>query len=77
MPHTRTPDWARGMRKLGPGIYLDSKAVMHVSERELCEHFNVPYTAANVRIIEETLQASIKREFGKEIPTNRVTHEAD
>lgn len=52
-----TPKWAVGMQKLGPGIYFkeDTKQI-HVSEAELCEHFGVPYTPENVKIIEEAVR---------------------
>jgi hypothetical protein len=69
---TRTPPWAKGMQKLGPGCYVDSRNALHVSEREICEHMNVRYTAENSRIIEEIVQQVIREVFGKVPPTTII-----
>ena len=69
---THTPPWAKGMQKIGPGCYVDSRNALHVSEREICEHMNVRYTAENSRIIEETVQQAIREVFGKVPPTTII-----
>jgi hypothetical protein len=61
---TTTPKWAVGMRKIGPGIYVNEKTrAIHISERELCEHFQVPYNAENIRIIEEAAMKVAREQF--------------
>jgi hypothetical protein len=51
---TRTPPWAKGMRKLGPGIYLDGNA-LHFCELEICQDLGVKPTEQAGRIIEQTI----------------------
>jgi hypothetical protein len=70
---TRTPPWAKGMRKLGPGVYLDSKKAIHVCEREICDDFGVAYTKENSNIIEETVKEALAEVFGKMPPITVVT----
>jgi hypothetical protein len=51
---SRAPRWAVGMRKLGPGIYVDEAAnAVHFSGAELCAHQGVPATRENVEIAEQ------------------------
>ncbi len=59
----RTPKWATGMQKLGPGIYVDEKRTMHLSESEICEHFGVPYTQENIEVIEAAATAAFREAF--------------
>jgi hypothetical protein len=61
------------MRKLGPGMYLDNNSSLHVSERELCEYFNVPYTEENCRTIERGAKDAIKKLWGK-LPPTTIRH---
>jgi hypothetical protein len=68
---TRTPVWAKGMRKLAPGVYVDTRNALHVSEREICENFGMPYTKENSRIIEETVEKVLRQVFGK-VPQTSV-----
>ena len=72
---SRTPAWSKGMRKLGPGVYVTEDRQIHVSEGEICEHFGVPYTRENQQIIEQVAQELIRKEFG-EVPTTIVGEEA-
>jgi len=69
---TRTPKWAKGMRKLMPGVYEDASHQLHVSEAEICEHFGVPYTKENSAVIEETVEAALREVFGKVPPITKV-----
>jgi hypothetical protein len=62
---TRTPPWAKGMRKLGPGVY-EKDGALHISEGELCEHFGVPYTRENTQIIEEMAQKVVREVWPSE-----------
>lgn len=62
------PQWAAGMRKLGPGIYHNDRGEIHVSEQEFCAHFGKPVTPENERIIIETMREAIKKLYGIEIP---------
>lgn len=67
---THTPAWAKGMQKIGPGIYIDGSS-FHVSEKEICEHMGVPYTEENARIIEEVVPQAIREVFG-ECPPGQI-----
>ena len=69
---TRTPAWAKGMRKLGAGIYVDSNNAMHVSEREICDAMGVMYNRLNSRVIEETVQKALREVYGKVPPTTII-----
>lgn len=76
MPHpTRTPAWAVGMRKIGPGVYVDSARALHISEREICDHFDVPYSPENSKVIEEVAQEVIREMYG-ELPTSVIKEAA-
>ena len=75
MSVTRTPAWAKGMQKLGPGIYVTPGRELHISESEICEHFGVPYSRANVRMIEESLVEVLRREFHIDTPARFVGDE--
>lgn len=72
MSVTKTPAWATGMRKLGPGIYVTANRELHISEREICEHFGVPWTAENVRVIEETAIETVRKIFQFDGPVIRA-----
>lgn len=50
---THTPAWAKGMRKLASGIYIDGSNAMHICELEICESAGVPYTEAASKIIHQ------------------------
>ena len=69
---THTPGWAKGMRKLGPGVYVDDKNAVHVSEGEICEYYGVPFTKENSAVIEETVRAALRQIYGKDLPTKIV-----
>jgi anaerobic selenocysteine-containing dehydrogenase len=69
---THSPAWAKGMRKLGPGIYLDSSGALHFSMGELAESLGVPNTEENARIIQESAEAAIREVFGTGLPTTIV-----
>jgi hypothetical protein len=69
---TRTPRWAKGMQKLGPGIYEDASRTLHISEEELCEHYGVAYTQENGAIVEEILKAALSQVFGMVPPITKV-----
>lgn len=58
---TTTPPWAVGMRKLGPGVYIDAENVMHVSEGEICQALGISYTDRNSQLVEEAVRAEIAR----------------
>ncbi len=72
---TRTPAWAVGMRKLTVGVYLDGEN-LHISNEELCEALDVPYTRENARIVEEGTLAAVKRMFPG-IETATIEHRDD
>lgn len=67
---SRTPKWAVGMRKLGPGAYLDADG-LHFSTREMCEHFGVPVTEENQRIARETTMRAM-REAGLDVEVQEM-----
>lgn len=47
------PRWSVGMRKLGPGVYVDEATnAIHFAGEEICEHLGVPPTRANMEIAE-------------------------
>jgi hypothetical protein len=69
---TRTPPWAKGMQKIGPGCYVDANNSLHVSEREICDSMGVLYTEQNSRVIEETVQEVLREVFGKVPPATII-----
>ena len=72
MNNTHTPPWAKGMRKLGPGVYVDNKNEINVSEAEICEYYGMPFTKENSAVIEETVRAALRQVYGKDLPTKIV-----
>jgi len=40
-PPTRTPAWAKNMRKLSPGVYAQGDAI-HVNGPEICKDLGLP-----------------------------------
>ena len=60
----RTPEWAKGMRKIGPGCYVDAANNMHVSEAEICEAFGVRYCPENSAIIEDVVRQVVREMYG-------------
>jgi hypothetical protein len=75
-PITKTPAWARGMRKIGPGMYIDGANAFHFSGKELCEAFDVPHSAENERVARETAVQVIREQFG-DLPVTVVDEEDD
>lgn len=59
---TRTPAWAKGMEKLGPGIYADKEKALHICEYEVCAHFGVPYTEANAKIVVQATMDALRKQ---------------
>jgi hypothetical protein len=49
------------MQKLGPGMYLDADARLHLSQGEICEHFGVPETAENIAMIERVAVQELRK----------------
>jgi hypothetical protein len=44
-------------------MYVDARGALHVSDRELCEYFGVPYTPKNARLIDEVVMDAVRGEF--------------
>lgn len=69
---TTTPRWAKGMRKIGPGIYADRGGNIHISQAEVCQHFGVPPTQANCDTIVRAWNDAIEKKWGKRVPVTEV-----
>jgi hypothetical protein len=72
---TRTPRWAVGMRKLGPGLYFDGDG-LHISEEELCEAMGVPYTPENCAVVESAALTAARAAFGLDLKVNHVINDS-
>ena len=59
-----TPHWAVGMRRLRPGVYLDSQPAIHFDVREMCAEAGYPYTQANAEMLEQVARRAVKQVFG-------------
>jgi hypothetical protein len=57
------------MRRLQPGVYLDSQAAIHFDLHELCVAAGYPPTKENADMIERAARAALRKAFGREIPT--------
>lgn len=68
----RAPKWAVGMRRIGPGMYVDRNDGLHISENEICQKLNVPYTSHNSRIIELAVEEVLREQFGANIPATVI-----
>ena len=62
------PKWAVGMQKIGPGIYADKTAAIHLDEAELCEHMRVPCTPENAEVLRRAAIEAVRRVWGKAAP---------
>lgn len=72
-PHlTTTPAWAKGMRKIAAGIYVDRSGNIHLSQAEICQYFGVPPTKANCDTIVRAWNDSIEKETGKRVEVREV-----
>ena len=49
--------WKRGMERIGPGIYVDSKNTMHIDSQELLKHHGCALTLQNEAILCAAAQA--------------------
>lgn len=46
--------------QIGPGAYTVD-GVLHLNLRQICQHFNVPYTAKNVAALETLIEETTKK----------------
>jgi len=60
----RAPRWAVGMKKIGPGLYVEGESI-HFYTPELCEHLGVPATPENQRVAEEAAREAIQEQLGR------------
>jgi hypothetical protein len=49
------------MRKMGPGMYVDSRGTAHISAAEVCEHMGVDPTPAHMDIVESTAREAFRK----------------
>jgi hypothetical protein len=66
----KAPNWAVGMKKIGPGMYVQGDS-MHFYAPELCEELGVPPTPENQRIAQEAARQVIQRSLGN-VPITEV-----
>jgi hypothetical protein len=59
----RTPKWAVGMQKIGPGVYVDKDRALHLDEAGFAEHLGVPYTRETQRVIQEEATRVFREKF--------------
>ena len=45
------PKWAIGMRRITPGVYVDSKGAMHIDGAEVCIANGHPPTPENIEML--------------------------
>ncbi len=69
---THTPAWAKGMRKLGPGIYIDGQTA-HFDANEVCEAMGVPPTPENLETAEKAAVDAFAEAFPN-ISMQRIEH---
>lgn len=53
------PKWAKGMRRIGPGIYVNGRE-LHLSHEEIASSLGVPLTPETARLIEETARETVR-----------------
>ena len=71
-----TPQWARGMRRTGPGLYWDG-VQLHVAMRELADHFHIPLTANNAAMIVLNITRAVQSVYPKaEVIVKEVSRKA-
>ncbi len=56
------PAWARGMRRLGPGVYTDGRGSVHVDPPGILASLGLDHTAHSERILAEVVAALCGRE---------------
>lgn len=60
------PKWATGMRRFGPGMYIDDETrAIHLSESEMCEHLGVEANEENVQTILNVMDQIVREQLGK------------
>ena len=64
----RAPRWAVGMKKIGPGLYVQEGSI-HFYTPELYEHLGVPPTPENQRIAEQAAREAIQESLGRVLIT--------
>lgn len=67
----KPPAWAVGIRKLGPGVYVQGDAI-HIYAPEICETLGKPLTPENLRAAEEGAIDAIRDAYGF-IPAEIIT----
>jgi len=68
------PKWAKGMRRLAVGVYVDADHALHLDEAALCQALCVPYTLDNAEIVKRLALAAIREMWGV-APPCEVVHE--
>ena len=67
------PNWATGMRMLGPGIYRDAANGLHFDLPGICRVLGVPPTPGNQEIAEQAAREAVRDTFGAaKIPWHEV-----
>jgi hypothetical protein len=56
------PKWAKGMQKVGPGIYVRGRE-LHVSHEEIAAHLGMPLTADTRALIERCAIDAVREAF--------------
>lgn len=59
------PKWSVGMRRLLPGVYVDSQKALHLDLRELCIANGYAPTQQNADMLERVMRSLVSKEFGE------------
>jgi hypothetical protein len=54
------PKWAVGMRRIAPGVYVDSRNALHVDAFAICESLGCPPTPQNLETAAQAALDAIK-----------------
>jgi hypothetical protein len=49
------PEWAAGMQKIGPGLYVDARQALHIDPARFLAQEGWPPTEANIQKLMEAL----------------------
>lgn len=67
------PQWAAGMQRIGPGLYVDGQNDMHVVPEEICRALGIPATPENLEMTAQVARATVLEAF----PDAKVTEVDD
>ena len=72
-----TPQWAKGMQKIGPGIYVDSDGALHLDNVALCIAHGFPPTQENQAQIQKAAVQIVAEQFPQAKLTAKTEYDSE